>query len=104
MIPKKYDFTTYAKNDIDWALRVKERDTMCCHCGSGWNLEAAHIVGRGHQKLRLLLVNGITLCWKHHRWITDNPEQEERLMKRCLSNLYDAPEIFDKLEEMRYAA
>lgn len=54
--------------DALWSRIVRARDGWRCRlCGSGTQVEAAHIIGRGHDATRLEVDNGLALCRRHHR-------------------------------------
>lgn len=66
--------------DIRWSQDVKERDGFACvYCGAGrttgTSVDAAHIVPRRYLVTRRDLLNGLTLCYKHHAWA--HAEQSE---------------------------
>jgi 5-methylcytosine-specific restriction endonuclease McrA len=51
-----------------WALDVKARDQCCVKCGFRELLEAHHVYPKGkYPELRLVLENGLTLCWNCHK-------------------------------------
>lgn len=68
---------SYAKNDIEWSIKVRERhDGYCILCGRPG--QAAHIFGRGIKSTRLIIENGVCLCGqKCHRWF-DRLSAEDR--------------------------
>lgn len=57
-------------HDIKWSLLVRERDKACLVCGrsklAGWKLDAHHFIKRSVNPTRLMIENGITLCFIHH--------------------------------------
>ena len=69
--------TRYTKIPDNVRRRVYERDNGCCvYCGSPFNLECAHIVGRaqgglGREK------NLVMLCSDCHRRFDQSAEREE---------------------------
>lgn len=55
-----------------WARRVRRRDKVCQICGNNDCLQAHHIKSfMDYPEYRLDLNNGITLCRKHHNWVTN---------------------------------
>jgi hypothetical protein len=55
------------KEDKDWALQVKQRDGFkCAICSDIERLNSHHIIVREQHDTKLDLLNGITLCAKHH--------------------------------------
>jgi len=53
----------------EWSLAVRARDwNKCQMCGSIKFLNAHHIISKVNKKLRLDIMNGISLCSKHHRF------------------------------------
>lgn len=53
--------------DKRWAQKVKERDNnRCVICGTDFRLNSHHIIPRENHDMKYELVNGITLCAKHH--------------------------------------
>lgn len=65
-----------SKYDKLWSKLVRERDRKCrklgCNKQSPWVLNAHHIRPRGRKSTRLLLENGITLCFAHHTGTDDS--------------------------------
>jgi hypothetical protein len=63
----------FAKNDIEWSKGVKERANYKCAWAdcAGTDLDAHHIIGRGLLALRLLFLNGVCLCKKHHNIVEE---------------------------------
>ena len=55
--------------DLDWSLKVKERDGFqCVVCGSREKLNSHHLVPREIKLHRWDVDNGITLCISHHKF------------------------------------
>ena len=55
--------------DKAWAGEVKDRDNWkCVICGNKFRPNAHHIIPRQLKETRHLVMNGITLCPKHHRF------------------------------------
>jgi len=102
---EKLGLFSFANSDWDWSFKIKERDGICCYCGSGLNLEAAHIVGRSVIKLRLVIENGITLCSLCHSKATNSAELENIIIKKSVKNIYGERLgiiILNTLYECRY--
>ncbi len=61
----KLRFSTY---DTKWSKMVRERDGRCLYCGrqAPYVLNAHHFLRRGVKATRLMLENGVTLCFVHH--------------------------------------
>lgn len=57
-----------SKADKLWSRIVRERDGECRYCSKRppYVLQAHHIMPRGRKSTRLLLENGVTLCFSHH--------------------------------------
>lgn len=100
-----------AFKDLAWKHAVKDRDNHTCQvCKKplvGINSQAHHIIPRSFKELRWDLMNGINLCYRHHKidhfsphlnalWFTEwlqrnKPEQYEYLIKKlkeCNSLIY----------------
>lgn len=88
--------------DERWSREVKKRDGKCMYCATTVSLQAAHIIGRGAKYLRRRMVNGITLCAKHHTSATNDAEHEETIMRTAIRNKYGDDTLFDFLNELRY--
>ena len=58
----------FTKYDKLWSKLVRERDGKCLYCGRKppYVLNAHHFVRRGVKATRLMLENGVTLCFLHH--------------------------------------
>lgn len=58
----------FTKHDKLWSKRVRERDGQCLYCGRKppYVLNAHHFLRRGVKATRLMLENGVTLCFQHH--------------------------------------
>ena len=57
----------FTKEDRDWAERVKIRDEYrCIICGTINLLNAHHIIPRENHTFKYNILNGVTLCSKHH--------------------------------------
>lgn len=74
-----------AESDDEWINRIF--DYYSCHCcwprcSSVFGLGAHHIIRRGTQSLRLLVVNGVLLCAKHHEKVESikGTERYKRIM------------------------
>lgn len=60
------------KQDKEWSIAVKKDfDFKCLVCGSTKMLNAHHIVPRESLSFRHLVVNGLALCPKHHKFSRD---------------------------------
>lgn len=96
------DFKAEAKNDQEWSVTIRERDGICCFCGAGTEVQACHVVGRSVIKMRLKLINGVSLCAECHWAATNSAEKEVMIMRKALKNLYGDEKIFDRLRDMAY--
>jgi len=57
------------KEDKEWAIDVKFNDwKKCVICGQDHHLNAHHIIPREIHHTRHKILNGITLCPRHHRF------------------------------------
>jgi 5-methylcytosine-specific restriction endonuclease McrA len=55
------------KEDKAWALKIKERDNFeCVICKSSHYLNSHHLLPRERKDTKFDLLNGLTLCVKHH--------------------------------------
>ena len=53
--------------DKAWADKVKERDEWkCVICGESYRLNAHHIIVRENHETKFDVMNGLSLCPKHH--------------------------------------
>ena len=98
----------FTKEDKDWAKAVKDRDGWACViCGATERLNAHHIIAREIHETKHNLMNGITLCPKHHffcreisahnnplgffMWLENNRPRELSYLKtklECIVNDY----------------
>ena len=59
----------FSSADKKWSKLVRERDKKCLYCGRSadqWVMNAHHFIRRGVKATRLMLENGVTLCFMHH--------------------------------------
>ena len=57
------------KKDEEWRKLVKERDnSRCVICGDMKLVHIHHIIPREQQNTRHNILNGISLCAKHHKY------------------------------------
>jgi hypothetical protein len=54
------------KADREWSLRIRRRDPICRVCQRRPTKEAHHVIDRAHKSTRLLLMNGIGVCFLCH--------------------------------------
>jgi hypothetical protein len=66
--PRKKSATEARRKALtEWAHKIKDRDVVCCVCGSTTRLNAHHILEKNHYRdLQFDLMVGITLCPLHH--------------------------------------
>ena len=58
--------------DETWSSLVKSRDNdQCIICGKTKYLNAHHLISRTNKELRFDVMNGVSLCPKHHRFSFD---------------------------------
>lgn len=87
--------------DKEWALSVKQRDSMACViCGSTERLNSHHLIPREIKEFKYDIDNGVTLCVKHHmfsrkisahnnpiaffKWLCEHrPVQANKAFERC---------------------
>jgi len=55
------------KLDKIWAKEVRDRDKVCQVCGGKGRLQAHHIIPRAYKETRHNMLNGILLCYPHHK-------------------------------------
>ena len=67
-----------------WVLLVKLRDGKCRRCGSVWNLESHHHIGRKATPTRYLLDNGAATCEPCHRILTANKDERDIYLVLCV--------------------
>jgi 5-methylcytosine-specific restriction endonuclease McrA len=90
------------KSESAWSMAIKSRDKKCKHCGSIVGLQACHVVGRSCDKLRLSMLNGVTLCHKCHRIVTDGiAATEEQIMRKAIRNVFGF-DLYDVLQALKY--
>lgn len=53
---------------LDWSTKIKELQPTCIICGSNKYLHTHHIIPREILKTRYEILNGVTLCAKHHKF------------------------------------
>lgn len=87
-----------SKYDKIWAKLVRERDGQCKKCGKRppYVLNAHHIRPRGRKSTRLLLENGITLCFSHH---TGTDDSAHRVGNQFVIDLIGKKE-FNRLDKL----
>ena len=56
------------QKDKEWATIVKKLQPTCLICNSTINLNSHHIISREIERTRFNILNGVTLCAKHHKW------------------------------------
>jgi hypothetical protein len=59
----------FSTADKKWSKLVRERDGQCLYCGrkaDQWVLNAHHFIRRSVKATRLMLENGVSLCFVHH--------------------------------------
>lgn len=60
------------KDDKNWRITVKNRDNNeCVICKNNITPHVHHIIPRENKLLRHEIMNGITLCAKHHKFSID---------------------------------
>ncbi len=64
---KKQQRIALRKADTLWSKKVREVGE-CIICRSKENLHAHHIIPREFKETRHLLINGVCLCAKHHKF------------------------------------
>lgn len=79
MSRKKSKKTIKREQDLEWKNKVKARDNFTCQiCKkkvSGLNCHAHHIITKQIKELQYDLMNGITLCYQHHKVGKFSPHQ-----------------------------
>ena len=66
---KKLERRQVRKAFKEWSLAVKERDgNKCVICSRTEYAHAHHIIPREIKETRFNVMNGITLCAKHHKY------------------------------------
>lgn len=54
--------------DKAWSEYIHRRDRVCQKCGGSSLLSAHHAFGRVHRATRWDVMNGLLLCYPHHRY------------------------------------
>ena len=54
------------KEHKDWRAKVIARDGACVICGATGRLTGHHLIQKNIKKLRSNIMNGVTLCGRHH--------------------------------------
>lgn len=69
-----------AKHWADWLMadRVKTTERCCRYCGSGQDLQWAHVLSRRYRAVRWDRDNSMALCRPHHMMFTTNPARWEQ--------------------------
>lgn len=57
------------KLDNLWSKQIKRNWKRCVFCNTAINLESHHIIPRTHKATRWDLMNGISVCLAHHRFL-----------------------------------
>jgi len=87
---RNYDDPAYKK----WRSDVLKRDGFKCQfpkCNCKKRLNVHHIrTWAKHPAIRFNIMNGITLCYKHHRLVWGKEEEYELLFTRFLVNKIQA--------------
>lgn len=92
----------YNKAHKDWSKEVKERDNnKCVICGETKNLNAHHLIPWEIEKFRFNVMNGITLCAKHHtRYSYHISPHSDGSFLFFVWLMENSPYQFSKLKEM----
>ncbi len=88
-----------ALTDTVWSDKVKELWNERCAwagCTDLFGLAPHHVFGRGNHRIRLIIENGISLCWKHHRRLT----RASKKGKERLSKLLIGDKLYDELKRI----
>jgi len=64
--------------DMAWSKYVRARDGACRRCGTGYDLQAAHIIRRAWNATRTDERNGVALCSVCHHWFDVTATGDER--------------------------
>jgi 5-methylcytosine-specific restriction endonuclease McrA len=75
MSKKRQDYMRQA--DQLFSRIIRERDGRCMHCGTGSNLQCAHIISRSYKSIRTLEDNAVALCRSCHVRFTHRPLEWE---------------------------
>ena len=98
MNKKKLEKRKRNKEDKIWAETIKKIYQSCIICKKRERLNAHHIIPKEIKKFRHLLINGVSLCPKHHKWSLELSAHRNpfafylKLQEIC-------PLKFDKLKE-----
>jgi len=87
--------------DTEWSKAVKRRDKRCQNplCTNRKSaLEAHHIKKRKHLPLRWDLSNGVTFCYKCHRFIIHGHGKEAEQKRAVIEAYLDMKEREEKLQ------
>ena len=81
-----------SKQYINWAKRIKERDKVCQICKGSGRLQAHHIIPRGYKLTRHEELNGILLCYPHHKGPYKSAHQNAVWFNKWLNE--NKPEVY----------
>jgi hypothetical protein len=91
------------KADTEWSRKIRARDVICRLCKSRLTVNAHHIIDRRHKATRLLLKNGVGLCFMCHQFVEAlskvdwaNPWENTNEYKKCMCILMHEDE-YDEL-------
>jgi len=56
------------QKDKEWSIKVRELHPECLICGSTAFLNSHHILPREISETRHIILNGVILCSKCHKW------------------------------------
>ena len=59
--------------DRKWSNAILKRDSYTCRICGAEGTNPHHIFSRKHKNTRWDIQNGITLCYKHHRFAHEHP-------------------------------
>ena len=88
------------KEDTEWARQVRERDKKCLYCPETKYLQAHHLFGRAKSSTRFNLLNGFTLCAKHHVFSNEFSAHRTNDTFKSWARKYLGEKVYLELEKL----
>ena len=88
------------KEDTEWARQVRERDKKCLYCRKTQYLQAHHLFGRSRSSTRYNLLNGFTLCAKHHVFSNEFSAHRTNETFKIWAKAYLGKKVYQELKKL----